>query len=189
MQTHPGKLTGVDLHSLACRDGSRRPRCSVPLSGGFPGPLAPARSRPAPSAHPARGDAGMDRPDGPLATRWIPEEEERWQAADETLATLDRRIAERAAYLKKLATSRADFLRLLRADRKLEQLKLEHGIAYWRLPEERRARHLFEFYIVLDNVSDGRIDDFERHFRSELFVTLQLAALHGVADRILDRAL
>jgi hypothetical protein len=57
------------------------------------------------------------------------------------MATLDRRIAERAAYLEKLATSRADFLRLLRADRKLEQLKLEHDIVYWRLPEERRARH------------------------------------------------
>ncbi len=67
--------------------------------------------------------------------------EERWQAADETLATLDRRIAERAAYLEKLATSRADFLRLLRADRKLELLKLEHDIVYWRLPEERWARH------------------------------------------------
>ena len=67
--------------------------------------------------------------------------EERWQAADATLARLDRRIAERAADLEKLATSRAHFLQLLRADRKLEQLKLEHDIVYWRLPEERRARH------------------------------------------------
>ena len=60
---------------------------------------------------------------------------------DATLAKLDRRVAERVADLEKLATSRADFLRLLRADRKLEQLKLEHDIVYWRLPEERRARH------------------------------------------------
>ncbi len=67
--------------------------------------------------------------------------EERWQTADATLARLDRRIAERAADLEKLATSRADFLRLLRADRKLEQLKLEHDIVYWRLPKERRASH------------------------------------------------
>jgi hypothetical protein len=67
--------------------------------------------------------------------------EERWPAADEALATLDLRIAERAALLEKLATSRTDFLRLLRTDRQLEQLKLEHDIVYWRLPEERRAKH------------------------------------------------
>jgi hypothetical protein len=78
---------------------------------------------------------------GPMVSykEMIPEEQ--WQAADANLARLERRIAERGAELETLANSRAAFLQLLRTDRKLKLLKLEHDIVYWRLPEERRARH------------------------------------------------
>ena len=61
-----------------------------------------------------------------------------WRLA--RLAELDRQIAARAAVLEAQAGSdRAKFLRLLRSDRALEELKLEHDIGYQLLPEALRA--------------------------------------------------
>ena len=57
MQTRPDKLTDVDMHGLACRDGSKS-ALFRPSVGRFPRPpLAPARSRSALSAPLMRGDA------------------------------------------------------------------------------------------------------------------------------------
>ena len=72
-----------------------------------------------------------------------------------TLAELDRQIAARAAVLEAQAGSdRAKFLRLLRSDRALEELKLEHDIGYQLLPEALRAGQR-EY---LDEASMKRLD-------------------------------
>ena len=56
------------------------------------------------------------------------------------MAELDRQIAARAAVLEAQAGSdRAKFLRLLRSDSAVEDLKLAHDIEYQMLPEHLRA--------------------------------------------------
>jgi|KBSMisStandDraft_5_1062788.scaffolds.fasta_scaffold265644_1 hypothetical protein len=77
------------------------------------------------------------------------------------LAELDQRIAARAAELETAAGGdRAKYLRLLRADPALDELKLEHGICYWLLPAGLRAdqcEYIDEAYLTRRGLDDASL--------------------------------